>query len=107
MVDWPFQKPFQSSFKLVQVFRLAFPNDEHVPPQIFELANCFSIPLLIAGEFRLPVFQSRAGQSPIKATIIGMLVPKATVHENRFSSSDKNQVRLARQVLAVEAEPVS
>lgn len=107
MVNWPLQKLFQSSFKLVQVFRLAFPNDEHAPPQVFELANCFSISLLIAGEFRLPVLQPRARQTPIKATIVRMLVPEATVHEYRFPPSDKNQVRFAGQILAVEAEAVS
>jgi hypothetical protein len=56
-------------------------------------------------KFRSPVVNSRAGYPSFPAA--GMLMPKTSVHEDHFPESRKNNVRMARQILAMQAESVA
>lgn len=70
-------KFFQTVFTHI-LFQFAFPNNQHLPPHIYELLMIFHIPLYISVDFGDPIFNIRGG--PNKTTAV-MLMPKASIYK--------------------------
>ena len=55
-------KFFQTVFTHI-LFQFAFPNNQHLPPHIYELLMIFHIPLYISVDFGDPIFTLEEGQT--------------------------------------------
>ena len=87
------------------VFGLAFPNDEHIPSEIAELALNPLISQNVVAKFRLPVF--RSGLRTRRSLATKVAVPKASMNEHDLAPSGKDEVRRTRQVLSVQTETIA
>lgn len=87
--------------------RLAIPYGANLPSHSSELAEVFFIPLDIGFELWVPVMPIGFRTARIEAFALRMLVPKTTVHEDYFRARREYQVRLSRQLLAVQPVAVT
>lgn len=87
-------KFFQTVFTHI-LFQFAFPNNQHLPPHIYELLMIFHIPLYISVDFGDPIFNIRGG--PNKTTAV-MLMPKASIYKNYCMVLGQHNVRTSRQI---------
>lgn len=88
----------------VAVAMRSFPNHQHSPARGFQFLPGLPVPFDIAGELDLPVFAIGRRHPAVPAIV---LVPEAAVDEDHRASRSEDQVRLARQVLAVQPVPVA
>lgn len=84
---------------------LAFPNHEHSPAKLLEFPPLTRIALHIALQLGAPVGHSRFWNPVAGWTVV--LVPKATMHEDRGSETGKHQIRLPWQVSDMQSEAVT
>lgn len=89
----------------MQVPELAFPDNDCLPAHFPKLKVIALVPRNVLLELVRPEFLPCLGCGCPLAAFVPM--PKATVHEHHGTVSWQDQVRLARQVLGVEAEPES
>ena len=87
------------------VLVLTFPHHEDIPPQLPERGLGLSVSLPIPLELWQPVVGS-ALRLPCQAAA-NVLMPEAAMNEDDLSQPGKDQIGSARQITAVQAEPVS
>jgi hypothetical protein len=86
-------------------FQLALPDCEHAPAEFSKLTRLAGIARDSRGAFETPKLGvGRRHHSPVFA-LVGM--PKASVHENDFSSVSKHQIRPPWEVTPMKAVPKS
>ena len=85
----------------------AFPDFEHFPAKFDQFLPVFAVPAAVAFEFGAPELLPRFGHARLFAVRVGMPVPEAAVDEDDFPAAGKDEIRLARQVLAVQPEAVA
>src|SRR6185503_8965174 len=88
--------------KAFGVARLAFPDDGAFPPQLFQRGERRAVAFHIAADLGLPV--GAIGGRHARAPGAVMTVPEASVDEQRSAAGREDEVRLARQIVPVEAE---
>lgn len=91
----------------VYVGQLAFPDDEHLPADSLKLSYVPSVTHNVACELRMPVLLARPRQLGRTTGWIRMLVPEASMHEDHLTPSREGEIRSAREIYAVKAEPVT
>src|SRR3954463_5388074 len=81
---------------------LAFPHDQHFPAHLDERPPGVPVSSRVSRKLGSPIGQVGLGRPRIRAA---MLVPKASVTENRLPAADKGDVRAAWEVGSMEAVP--
>src|SRR4051812_40943674 len=94
------QKLLQAPKQLIWRFEIALPHSEGVPAHYREPVGGRRVPGAVPRQFRQPVILARLGH--IRPPASDMLMPKASVHEDRFLPAGENDVWVARQVAAVK-----
>ena len=94
---------FFQSAKLPRIADLAFPDDEHAPSTRNQFPVFLPIPQSVLAKFLSPPFCicGRGG----RVFAASMPVPKASVHEECGTVAWKYEIRLARQISAMQAKP--
>ena len=85
-------------------FHLALPDDDHLPAQRLQLRLHLRIALPVAAELRLPEIDVACGRARRLAALVVM--PKASVHEYHRPVLRQHNIRLPRQILPVNPEPI-
>lgn len=80
----------------------AFPNDEDAPAQAVELSDRGRIVCAVVSQLLVPKFGVSGRKLEHRAA---MCVPETAMHKNGRAMPRKDDIRRARQVLAVKAEP--
>ena len=101
--SWGAQHPDELS-EPVGPLLLAFPHHRSIPTHGFELGDVLGVTPPVRPEFRLPIVSSGLGYAAPRAPFVR--VPKASMHEDRYTAAPKNKVRLAGEVSCIHAEPV-
>lgn len=87
------------------VAKRALPELGDLPPCRFERGARRGVASLVTSELGMPIFWPRNGQHCPSAA--RMLMPKATVHENRQTQSWKNQVGAAGEIAPMKSEAIA
>ncbi len=98
------QKTLNSAHENRFLFNLALPNDHHAPASPTKFPPDFRISRLVLGEFWLP---KRAIRSRLPILLAGVLVPKASMHEDYPFPGAKDKIRIAWQVRRMQAVSVA
>ena len=89
--------------QLDQVICLAFPYYNHIPPEPAKFFLILSIPYDGASELWQPVFLATGRCRCVRTAWMPM--PEATMHKNHGMVFRKDDVRLARHIIPVQAKP--
>lgn len=92
----------QNSFEQNSVFSLTFPDHHRTPPEALQFVLVAHIPRDVAGELALPKFGTGFWCRGVSAARV--TVPEASVHEDGGVVFGKNEIRRARQSLAMKTE---
>lgn len=101
------QSPLPPAYRLYQpaghaALQLAFPHDKNAPPQGFQGGAVADVAGDVVGELLLPEFDVAGRGGGLGAPCVP--VPEAPVHEDGHLVAGQDDVRLAGQILAVQAE---
>ncbi len=88
-----------------QIIRLAFPYDNYIPPKLSEFFLIISISFEGAFELGKPVILTTGRCCCMRAVLMSM--PEATMNKHHSAVFRKDDVRLARQILPVQAKPAA
>lgn len=102
---YPIEKAFQACFELIALRNMAFPQNQDVPPCFLEASNITTVTGNGSGELYFPQFNISLGHRAFRTT--SMSVPKATVDEDHFLSTTKDNIWPSRQIASMESVPVS
>lgn len=89
---------------MIKVFGFAFPNGQNLPALGLKLLLIISIACNIAAQLRSPIILPRARDPAVTACV---QMPKTAMHKNHLAAAGKHQIRLARQIFAVQAATVA
>src|SRR5215472_3028894 len=95
------EKASQRRLKRIRGPSLAFPHDERGPSCCLERLEITRISCLIPLELRPPIF--RPGLRHLRAEPAVMLMPETAMDEDDLATRREHNVRVARQVGAVQA----
>jgi hypothetical protein len=96
-------QPIRSRSRVL--FELTLPYREDAPASRFQFCLRVSVTFPIPCQLRFPILAPCPWQPPFAAT--GVLMPKTAMEENNFPPAGENEVRLARQILSMQPEPVT
>lgn len=99
------QKPQQSSLQLVWRRQFTFPDNDDLPAGLPERFHVLFIARHVPAELCLPEVLVSFRACAIFASRMAM--PEAPMHKHSCSPLRENDVRLAREIFAVKAEPKS
>ena len=87
------------------VAKLAFPNNKNAPAHIYQCFGMRPVPRLCPRNFRFPVLHIGCRDSTGRASF--MIVPKASVNEQRGLVTRKRNVGFPRQLRIVQPKPIT
>ena len=87
------------------ILALAFPHHNNLPPQLAEFTTHAAVALDVGLELGVP--ERSIGLRCCRVAAAGVAVPEAAMDEDDHAMPGQHDVGLAREVLAMQAEPVA